>query len=186
MASAPIHLAIAKKVAERYPHYDERQLLAGTLYPDTIENKNKSHYADLTKRDKDLVSQLAGKVNLYAFLLEHKSLTSFEFGWFLHLVTDYLFFDECFTETYLLTHDFESFRKDLYFAYDCLCNYLITKYNITMDDYTDYLSEFYPGIDYQDCIFAKEIIDNFITRVSSIDYNKYVMKIRHAKINVKP
>jgi len=94
MASSPIHLAIAKKVLEKYNNYDKRQVLAGSLYPDTIQDKNKSHYADLSKRGKDNINHLAGKVNLYSFLLEHDNLNSFEFGWFLHLVTDYLFFEE--------------------------------------------------------------------------------------------
>lgn len=186
MASSPIHLAIAKKVLEKENNLDRRKVLAGALYPDTVQDKNKSHYADLTKRGKNNVSHLAGKVNLYSFLLEHENLTDFEFGWFLHLVTDYLFFDECFTREYLLTHSYETFRKDLYFAYDCLCEYLIEKYGITMEDYTDYRSEFYPGTGYQECIFSKELIDSFINRVSTIDYNKYVKKIRQAKINVKP
>jgi len=55
-----------------------------------------------------------------------------------------------------------------------------------MEDYTDYKSEYFPGKNYQKCIFSKELIDNFINRVSSIDYNKYIKKLVRNKTNVKP
>lgn len=186
MASSPIHLAIAKKYIERYNLLDKRLVLSGTLYPDTVKDKNISHYADLEKRGHDNISHLAGKVNLYSFLLEHENMDSFQFGWFIHLVTDYLFFDECFTKEYLLSHSYEEFRRDLYFSYDCLTNYLMEKYNITMEDYTIYPNEFFPGKGYKECLFTKDMIDDFITRVSSIDINEYVKKIKLSKGNVKP
>lgn len=186
MASSPIHLAIAKMYIERNSNLNKEEVLKGTLYPDTIKDKNISHYADLSKRGKDSVSNLQGKVNLYSFLLEHPSLNDFEFGWFLHLFTDYLFFDECFTKEYLLTHTFEEFRKDLYYSYDCLTDYLISKYNITMEDYTIYPNEFFPGKGYKPCLFSKEMIDDFIYRCGSIDIDSYVKKIVLVKGNVKP
>lgn len=187
MASAPIHLAISKKYLERVKEsFDYKKVMEGTLYPDTVKDKNVSHYADIEKRGKDNISHLSGKVNLFSFLQEHSVSDSFELGWFLHLVTDYLFFDECFTYNYLTTHSYEEFRKDLYFAYDSLTNYLLDKYKITMDDFTIHTSEFFPGKGYQECIFTKEEIDSFIERVSSIDINKYVKKIKEVKGNVKP
>ncbi len=98
------------------------------------------------------MSYLQGKVNLYAFLQNHQDLNDFELGWFLHLVTDYLFFDECFTKEYLLTHTFQQFREDLEFAYSHLNLYLSKKYHITKEDYQAYPNEFYPGVEYQKCI----------------------------------
>ena len=64
-------------------------------------------------------------------------------------MTNYLFFDECFTKEYLLTHTYKEFRQDLYFGYDCLNKYLTEKYNITTANYTIYLNEIYTGIPYQ-------------------------------------
>ena len=186
MASSPIHLAIAKKYIEKNINLNKEEVLKGTIYPDTIKDKNTSHYADLTKRGKDNVSHLQGKVNLYSFLLDHPTLDDFEFGWFLHLITDYLFFEECFTKEYLLSHTFDEFRKDLCFGYDCLNQYLTEKYKITREDFTIYPEEIYPGIPYQDNIFTKEQIDEFISRVSEIDTNQYIKKIKIAKCNIKP
>lgn len=187
MACSSIHLAISKLYLEKSKiSVDKYKVLEGTLYPDTVKDKNVSHYADIEKRGKDNISHLQGKVNLYNFLLSHSNLDDFELGWFIHLVTDYLFFDECFSKYYLLITSYEQFRKDLYFSYDCISEYISNKYRITKEDYTIYLSEFYPGKEYQECLFSKEMLDSFIERVSSIDLEKYINKIMIYKKNVKP
>lgn len=185
MASASMHLAIAKEYYKMHNTLDYDKYMAGNLYPDTFKNKDESHYTD-KNRGKDMVSHLKGKVNLYNFLQEHNIKDSFEFGWFMHLVTDYLFFQECFTEEYLLGHSFDEFRKDLYYGYDCLANHVEEKYNLVLDDYKAYPNERHQGIGYKDCIFTIEMIDKFIERVSSIDMDKYIEKIFENKMNVKP
>ena len=187
MASSAMHLAVTKKYLEKNKdkNFDYKKIIAGTLYPDVTNDKDKTHYT-MTGRGDNNVTYLASKVDLYAFLKEHEILDDFKLGWFLHLVTDYLFFQECFTKEYLLGSSYEKFRKDLYFAYDCLEKYLEEKYNITIEDYVDYPSEYHEGISYQESILSKDLIDNFIERVSSIDIEKYIDKIRNAKRNVKP
>ena len=185
MASSAIHLAIAKKYLEKHSELNYVQVIAGTLYPDATKDKDLSHY-----NSKDLghdnVSHVRSKVNLYHFLEEHHHLNDFEVGWFYHLVTDYLFFEECFTEEYLLGHSCQEFCKDLYFAYDCLNQYLPEKYHITQEDYKDYPSEYYPGKPYENCILPKELIDSFIERVANIEMNSYIRKIQKYQRNVKP
>ena len=94
----------------------------------------------------------------------------------MHLVTDYLFFLECFTEEYLLSNSYQEFCSELYHAYDCLDSYLFTKYHIVKEDYEAYSSEYYPGIPYEECILPKEMADAFIDRVSSIDLEKIYRK----------
>lgn len=185
MASSAIHLAVAKKYLEKNQSFNYKKVIAGSLYPDTIENNDLSHYTDLN-RGSDNVSHIRGKVNLYAFLIEHSTLNDFELGWFLHLITDYLFFEECFTTEYLLNNSYESFCKELYFSYDCLTTYISEKYNITEKDYEAYPSENYPGIPYKECILSKEMIDDFIDRVSSINISEYIKQIIKNKKNIKP
>ena len=185
MACATIHLAIAKKYLEQHPFLNYRKVIAGTLYPDTAINKDEAHYTDLN-RGSDNVSHVRGKVNLYLFLKNHEFLNDFELGWFLHLITDYLFFEECFSTDYLLQHSYEQFCKDLYFAYDHLNLYLSEKYNLTENDYIDYPDEYYPGVPYKECILQKDVIDKFINRVSSINLEEYIKKIKENKSNVKP
>lgn len=57
---------------------------------------------------------------------------------------------------------------------------------ISRKDYEDYPSEFYPGIPYQECVLPKDMIDDFIKRVSSIDITEYIKLINESKKNVKP
>lgn len=185
MACATIHLAIAKKYLKNHKELNYKKFIAGTLYPDAIENNDKSHYTDIN-RGSDNISHIRGKVNLYAFLKEHKSLNDFEIGWFLHLITDYLFFEECFTEEYLLNNSYEKFCQDLYFAYNHLNLYLSEKYDITENDYQDYPSEYYPGKPYKKCILPKKMIDKFINRVSTTNLNEYIIKLLKHQKNIKP
>lgn len=186
MACSSIHLAVSKLyLLKNNTSINEFEFLKGTLFPDTVENKDDSHFTDMN-RGKDIISHLQGKVNLHNFLISHPFLSDFELGWFMHLITDYLFFDECFSKDYLLSHSYEQFRSDLYFSYDCINQYVSNKYGLTKDDYTIYLSEFYPGKDYQDCLFSKVMLDDFIERVSSIDFDCYIKKLMLVKHNIKP
>lgn len=185
MASATIHLAIAKKYLENHQNLNAEKVITGTLYPDATKNKDQAHYTN-PNRGKDNLSHLQGKVNLYAFLSEHKTLDDFKLGWFLHLVTDYLFFKECFTIEYLQNHSYEEFCKDLYYAYNHLNLYLTQKYHITKEDYKAYPTEYYPGVPYENCTLSKEMIDAFINKVSKIDLDEYIKKIQKHQSNVKP
>lgn len=185
MACATIHLAIAKKYLEKHSELDYEEFIAGTLYPDAVEDNDKSHYTDINRAN-DNLSHVRGKVNLYAFLNDHEILDDFELGWFLHLVTDYLFFEECFTEEYLLNNSYEDFCKDLYYAYEHLNLYLSVKYNITENDYKDYPNAYYPGKPYEDCILSKKMIDEFIANVSRIDVQEYIKKIYKYRSNIRP
>lgn len=185
MASSAIHLAVAKKYYERNNISDYDNFIAGSLYPDAADDKDQAHYTE-SNRGNNNVSYLQSKVNLYSFLKKRKELDDFELGWFLHLVTDYLFFDECFDKQYLLENSYEKFREDLYFAYNCLGKYVSDKYNITKNDYKSYPSEYYPGFEYKECILSKKLIDEFIDRVSSIDIKEYIKLIKSNKVNIKP
>lgn len=185
MACATIHLAIAKTYLNKHKNLNYEKFIAGTLFPDADKDNDKTHYTN-KNRGSDNVSHVRSKVNLYAFLNEHNNLDDFELGWFLHLVTDYLFFEECFTEEYLLSVSYEDFCKDLYFAYNHLNLYLSEKYHIIESDYKEYPSEYYPGSPYENCILPKEMIDSFINKVASIDLTKYIEKIKKYKGNVKP
>lgn len=185
MANAVVHLAIAKKYMLKNRIKNQKDFIKGTLYPDAYFDNDKSHYTDLDRKP-DLLNHVRGKVNLYKFLKEHSLCDDFEKGWFLHLVTDYLFFLECFEESYLQSLSYKDFCKELYFAYDCLNTEIAELYNITIEDYQDYPSEYYPGIPYQKCILPKEMIVKFIDRVSSINLEEYIKKIKENKQNIIP
>ena len=187
MASPNMHLAIAKKYLEKNPGIDSASFLSGTIYPDAMrDNKAITHYTIKVSTD-SLKKHLINKVNLYNFLQDHKNMNSFELGWFLHLVGDYIFFTECFDEEYIDKVDYKDFCHALYYSYDCTNKYLWGKYSLTMDDLTEYPGEYYPGFpEYRKCILTIEQVENFIDKVSSIDINKYIEKILKTGYNVKP
>lgn len=185
MACASIHLAIAKEYIKRHSGLNKEQVFAGTLYPDSVEDDTKTHYT-LQNRGMDILSHVQGKVDLYAFLKENEPLDDFSLGWFLHLVTDYLFFQECFSKQYFNNLTYQRFCKELYHAYSCLNLYIEEKYNITKEDYEAYPSEYYTGIPYEECILNKKMVDDFITRVASIDIETYCKLLKKHKQNRKP
>jgi len=185
MACATIHLSIAKKYLQKHPNLNYEEFIAGTLYPDVAEDNDKSHYTDIN-RGTDNVSHVRGKVNLFAFLESHPEMNDFEKGWFLHLVTDYLFFLECFSEAYLLSITYDEFCKELYHAYSCINSYLEEKFDLNEDYYKAYPSAYYPEIPYEECILPINLVDEFIERVSKIDLEKYIKKIQKFKTNIKP
>ena len=79
MASATIHLAIAKKYLENHKELNYEKVIAGTLYLDTTKANNKTHYTKVY-RGKDNLSHVRSKVNLYKFLNENESLDEFKLG----------------------------------------------------------------------------------------------------------
>lgn len=185
MASVAMHLAIAKKYLEKHKELDYKEFIKGTLYPDAETNSIKLHYPKSSIMGEFAIG-VYDKVDLYAFLTDYPKLNDFELGYFLHLVTDYLFFHECFTRDYLINTKREQFCKELYHAYDCLDSYLFAKYHITKEDYKAYPSEYYPGIPYEECLLSKDLVNNFIKRVSFIDLDKYINKVQEFGVNVKP
>lgn len=66
MASAAIHLAIAKKYLVKHKDLDKEDLFRGTLYLDAASDNDKSHYTR-KNRGFDNVSHVRSKVDLYAF-----------------------------------------------------------------------------------------------------------------------
>ena len=110
-----IHLAVAeeylrkqKKVKENYNDFIE-----GVIYPDSVTDKSLTHYG-----------QKSSLANLYNFLKENDLKDSFKRGYFLHLLTDYLFYNK-----YL-----DRCSKDIYNDYDILNRKLIEKYKVKLPE----------------------------------------------------
>lgn len=193
MAGFYIHLAIAKKYAEKNNIKDIESLYKGTVAPDLVKDKRISHYSG--KQDStQLIDYLANKVLLYEYLKGHKVDNDYELGVFLHLVTDYLFFNDLIDKSYLSSILYEDFCKDLYTSYDMTNDYLIEKYAIDFGDLKEVLEENIKNNKKdkrtEDSrghnILPIEKLDAFIERVSSIDLQKYEKNLREAKENILP
>lgn len=194
MASFSIHLAIGKRYFEKSKTIsNEKEFFRGIIEPDLVEDKKTSHYAGI--RDKnDLLNYLSNKVLLYKFLLNEKIDTDYQKGVFLHLISDYLFFNNFFDKDYLLHTSYSDFCKDLYYSYGITNDYLEEKYNI---NYTDFLDKIKNNIkkDQKEKDVSSEIrtniltfskLDNFIEYVSDINLHDYSEKIIKNKKNIFP
>ena len=192
-----IHLAIGKRYIEKQNKLkieenkikNEKAFYDGLVAPDLVTDKAISHYTT-EKDNSDLEKYLAGKVRLDLYLKDNKIETDFEKGVFLHLLTDYLFFNKFFEKEYIRNVLYQEFVRDLYYTYEETNSYLDNKYGIDLSMYGDKLkkniekSKKEKKIDEDETsekkmIFTEENIDKFIEDVSSIDLSKVVVEIKN-------
>ncbi len=193
MAGFHIHLAVAKRYAEKNNWQDTKELYRGTIDPDLVTDKSVSHYSG--KQDKaNLIDYLENKVNVYEYLKNHEIKTEYEVGIFLHLITDYLFFTDFMDKNYLKNITYDDFCKDLYASYDATNEELLKVYSIELGEFKEVLEknikkskkEKKTEASVGNIIFTISDLKAFIERVSDIDLETYQDKIRKEKKNILP
>ena len=168
MAGYVIHLAIAEEYLKKHKDvkedYDE--FIKGVIYPDSVTDKSLTHYGIKSS-----------KVILKDFLQDNEINNSYMRGYFLHLITDYLFYNK-----YL-----EKFSKDIYNDYDILNKRLIEKYNVVLPENIQN-NVFYE--DGETKILTMELAIKIIDEISDLNLNAVEKEIREnsndekwAKIN---
>ena len=115
MAGYVIHLAVAEEYIRKHKNENNNyeEFIAGVIFPDSVKDKSKTHYGSESS-----------KSNLYNFLLDKELDTAFNRWYFLHLLTDYLFYN----------HYISRISTELYNDYDILNDSLIKKYNVVLPD----------------------------------------------------
>ena len=156
MAGYVIHLAVAEEYLKKHNNIKEdyNEFIKGVIYPDSVTDKSLTHYGIKSS-----------KVILRDFLQENEIKNSYMRGYFLHLVTDYLFYNK-----YL-----EKFSKDIYNDYDILNKDLIEKYNIKLP------KEIIDSVFYkkgQTKILSMELAIKVIDEISDLDLNVIEKEIR--------
>jgi hypothetical protein len=139
MASAVIHLCVAKEINDRYLHKDQNMLLLGSIAPDISkqigQTKEISHFLDPSQTDS--VPDVDRFINKYSSQLDNP----FELGYLIHLITDKYWFRD------YVTAYIERYTKDrtkrkvteealhdlIYNDYTNLNIILIDKYNLPLD-----------------------------------------------------
>ena len=113
MAGYVIHLAVAEEYIKNYPsdidNYED--FIKGVVFPDSVTDKSQTHYGPKSS-----------KVNLKDFLEEHDIDNSYNKGYFLHLVTDFAFYNKF----------IEYYSTDIYNDYDILNKTLIDKFDVKL------------------------------------------------------
>ena len=109
-----IHLAIAQEYLRKHNKKKSEDFILGSIEPDFTTDKTKTHYG-----------KSPAYTNLKEYLENNKIDDDFKQGYFLHLVTDYLFYN------YYLN---EIRKPQIYEDYDVTNKTLIEKYKIDLPE----------------------------------------------------
>jgi hypothetical protein len=194
MASFNIHLAVAKRYSDKNYISNMVDFYRGVIDPDLEEYEKVLHYTESNRDRKNLISYLHGKTNLPRFLSENSIDTDYNKGVFMHLVTDYIFFNNFFDNNYLNNITYEEFVRDLHYSYDYTNDYLKDKYDVDFNHYEEIINKNISK-DKEDkktknttgnniLNFVK--LDNFIESISNINLEKYRTKLIEKNINILP
>ena len=159
-----IHLAVAEKYLEKHKSKNENyyEFIEGVIYPDSTKIKSETHYGEKSSQS-----------NVYEFLKEHELNNSFERGYFLHLLTDFLFYKKHYklppggiaTQT---IHD----------DYDKINKYVLEKYPI---DIPEEVIEFCRQKDGEPVYVKKEKLDSFVDEASGYNLQELAEEILKRK-----
>ncbi len=191
MAGFHIHIAIGKVYLKKHKIKDPNAFFKGIIAPD-LGAKDLTHYTDINRDKNNLIDYLAKKVNLYAYLLKNNIDSEYQKGFFLHLITDYLFFNKFFAKDYLRKTNHDTFVKDLYYSYDINNRYLLEKYNLNNFLFQDIIEEaikkscakYKNKNEKRTNILDNDDVDKFINEVANINLENYRKKIIENKGNI--
>lgn len=150
-----IHLAVGHEYLRKNKKEMSNDFLVGNIAPDLVSDKSKSHYG-----------KSPAYTNLNNFLENNEIKTDYDLGIFLHLITDYLFYNK-----YLDKLE----KPQIYKDYDCTNKEIINKYNVkVIDEVKDkiFFKEGTPKV------FTLELIYKLIDEVSSLDLRRVIEEIK--------
>ncbi len=146
MAGYVIRLAVAEEFIRKHPNYikDYNSFIDGIIYPDNVSDKSLTHYGPLSSQ-----------VHLDKYFEERDILTDFDKGYFLHLVTDYLFYNK-----FLKIFNKEVMHND----YDLTNREIENRFNVIVPDSV------------KDCVFYEEGTPRILNIDETIDFIEEVAK----------
>lgn len=106
MAGYVIHLAVGEEYLRNFPNeiINYKEFIDGIIYPDSVTDKSLTHYGPKSSQ-----------VHLDQFFKDKDLDTDFNKGYFIHLVTDYLFYNKfltIFSKKYM-HNDYDILNKSL-------------------------------------------------------------------------
>lgn len=152
-----IHLAVAEEYLRNHREVEEdyNDFIEGVIYPDSVKDKSLTHYG-----------KGSAESNLYEFLKENSLDNSFKKGYFLHLLTDYLFYNQ-----YI-----DTFSKEIYNDYDLLNKGLIEDYKVTVPEKVADQAFFKEGSEPK--ILKRAVVDELIKNISTMNIDDIVKDIK--------
>lgn len=144
-----IHLAVAQEYLKKHNRKYSLEFMRGTVAPDFTTDKSKTHYG-----------KSPAYTNINGFLKDNKLDTDYNQGFFLHLVTDYLFYNK-----YLERREKAVLHND----YDLTNKELIEKYDVTLIEEVKEIVQHKEGTPE---ILTHELVCKVIDEVSDLDLNE--------------
>lgn len=148
MPSFTIHLAVAKKYLEKHKNENEEEFYRGVIDPD-LKDKSTSHFG-----------KYSSEPDLNRYCREVGLNSSYKRGYFLHLLTDDLFYNK-----YL-----EGFSEEIYDDYNRINQAIIDQYGIEIPDRIKDLVKFESG---ETKLLDFDSICKFIDTVGDIELENY-------------
>lgn len=147
-----IHLAVGKVYSKYNEIEDLKSFEKGIIEPDRAKDKSKSHYGPYSSQP-----------DLNRFIKTNGISTNYEEGYFLHLVTDYLFYNK-----FLKRWD-----SNIYEDYDKLNARIVQKYGITIPEEIQKVVQFKDG---KPSVLDEDELYKFINSVGKINIRKLVLQ----------
>ena len=154
MAGYAIHVAVANEYIRKNNIENKDELIDGVIVPDSVKDKSLTHYGVYSSRP-----------NLKEYLTNNKIESDFEKGYFLHLITDYLFYNHYFVVPKNIV-----FYED----YDKTNKFLIEKYNIALPDE---LCEYMNIVLGEPKYLKYDLLEMMIDEISDINIDKAIKTI---------
>lgn len=150
-----IHLAVANEYMRKNKNEikDKESFILGIMTPDFVKDKSQTHYGPQSSQ-----------TSLRRYLKENKIESDFDKGYFLHLITDFIFYNKIIDTT----------SKDIYNDYDILNKYLIEKYKVVIPDRIKDCAHFKEG---ETKILSKEKAEEAIKASSRVNLEEIKIKI---------
>ena len=181
MASLMIHQIVGEEYCKRHKVQSEYMFLNGNLVPDLVKDKKPTHFSARC-RNRTYTESIQNKVNLQAFCEAMDIESSFNKGFFLHLITDQVFFYK-----YLLNnpryraieHENQlDIQEILYRDYYRNNKYLMEKYpNAILSMVPSFAKVTRDDVDAME-ILSNEDIDEIIEMCASVDLEQAYAKIK--------
>ncbi len=166
MASFSMHLAIAKLYLKTHLKEDAEEFIKGTLAPDLIDDKASTHYGK---------NSAWASPSKYLQNNENDIENSFKKAYFLHLITDYLFYHKLIDiDDYLEKLGVDEWRRRYRTDFDILEDEIKKKYGIEdmVEKLPDYIKKHMTKTQGELTIFERNSLFEFFEDISKIDLIK--------------
>lgn len=147
-----IHLAVGKVYSQNNKINNLSEFQKGIIAPDMARDKCKSHYGPYSSQP-----------DLKKYVELNKDLDEFKEGYFLHLITDYLFYNRFLTK----------WNADIYRDYNKLNSIIIKRYEIVIPEEIQCVVQYEDGIP---SVLEENKLYRFINSVGKINIRRILSK----------